>query len=155
MNDNNNFSEIENIKGWIKVWLIIIAMFTPLIAIIAAMVIHDEKAKCAVSYCNDKHMSGSEYCYYHYKSNQSPKKSQSKSSSTSKTYSSTYKSNTGKSNVGSSTAGSSKASSKTSTKSYMNDPMDYDSPEDYADDAWGYDFDDWDDAYEYWEDIMD
>jgi hypothetical protein len=37
----------------------------------------------------------------------------------------------------------------------MNDPMDYDSPEDYADDAWGYDFDDWDDAYEYWEDIMD
>lgn len=32
------------------------------------------------------------------------------------------------------------------------DPDDYDSPEDFADDAWGLDFDDWDEAYEYWED---
>ncbi|SFL28909.1 hypothetical protein SAMN05216390_11726 [Lachnospiraceae bacterium KH1T2] len=36
--------------------------------------------------------------------------------------------------------------------SLMNDPDDYDTPEDYADDAWGDDFDDWDEAYEYWED---
>lgn len=34
----------------------------------------------------------------------------------------------------------------------MNDPDDYDNPDDYADDAFGEDFDDWDDAYEYWED---
>ncbi len=33
-----------------------------------------------------------------------------------------------------------------------NDPADYDNPDDYADDAWGNDFEDWDDAYEYWED---
>ena len=32
------------------------------------------------------------------------------------------------------------------------DPADYDNPEDYADDAWGSDFEDWDDAYDYWED---
>ena len=34
----------------------------------------------------------------------------------------------------------------------MYDPADYDDPEEYADDAWGTDFDDWDEAYEYWED---
>ena len=28
---------------------------------------------------------------------------------------------------------------------------DYNTPDDYADDAWGADFDDWDDAYDYWE----
>ena len=45
---------------------------------------------------------------------------------------------------------------KSYSKDYkMNDPMDYDSPEDYADDAWGVDFEDWDDAYDYWEDVMD
>ncbi len=32
------------------------------------------------------------------------------------------------------------------------DPDDYDTPDDYADDTWGDDFGDWDDAYEYWED---
>ena len=33
----------------------------------------------------------------------------------------------------------------------INDPADYDNPDDYADDAWGVDFDDWDDAYDSWE----
>ena len=32
------------------------------------------------------------------------------------------------------------------------DPVDYDDPEEYADDAVGHDFDDWDEAYDYWED---
>lgn len=35
---------------------------------------------------------------------------------------------------------------------YEFDPEDYDSPEDFADDAWGHDFEDWDDAYDAWED---
>ena len=40
-----------------------------------------------------------------------------------------------------------------SNKNYkITDPDDYDSPEDFADDAWGMDFDDWDEAYDYWED---
>ena len=34
---------------------------------------------------------------------------------------------------------------------YYTDPDDYDTPEDFADDAWGLDFEDWDEAYEYWE----
>ena len=85
MNEDNNITDKEIRKGWIRLWLIIIAMFAPLIIIIAAMVIHNEKAKCAVSYCHDKHMSGSEYCYYHHKSNQELKKAQNKSSSSTKT----------------------------------------------------------------------
>ncbi len=32
------------------------------------------------------------------------------------------------------------------------DPIDYDDPDEYADDAWEIDFDDYDDAYDYWED---
>lgn len=39
----------------------------------------------------------------------------------------------------------------TKSKPYYTDPDDYDCPEDFADDAWGLDFDDWDDAYDYWE----
>ena len=53
-------------------------------------------------------------------------------------------------------SGSSGGSSGSSGKQIFNgssyDPDDYDSPEDFADDAWGNDFDDWDDAYDYWED---
>jgi len=52
--------------------------------------------------------------------------------------------------------GYSPSSSGSSGKQIFNgnsyDPDDYDSPEDFADDAWGNDFDDWDDAYDYWED---
>ena len=39
-----------------------------------------------------------------------------------------------------------------SSGNMMTDPDDYDNPDDFADDAWGTDFDDWDDAYDYWED---
>ena len=48
--------------------------------------------------------------------------------------------------------GSGSKSSSSGKKHYMYDPADYDDPEEYADDAWGTDFDDWDEAYEYWED---
>lgn len=54
----------------------------------------------------------------------------------------------------SSSSSSSSGSSSGGKKEYNThdyDPDDYDSPEDFADDAWGTDFDDWDDAYDYWE----
>ena len=38
-----------------------------------------------------------------------------------------------------------------SNKSMITDPEDYDDPDEYADDAWGIDFDEYDDAYDYWE----
>ncbi len=44
------------------------------------------------------------------------------------------------------------SSTKKSSSSYTYGPDEYDSYEDYMDDAWGYDFDDWDDADSYWED---
>ena len=40
---------------------------------------------------------------------------------------------------------------KQRVNSLNNDPADYDDPEEYADDAWGDDYDDWDEAYEAWE----
>ena len=44
-------------------------------------------------------------------------------------------------------------SNQYNTNNYpINDPEDYDDPDEYADDAWGEDFDDWYDAYDYWED---
>ncbi len=45
----------------------------------------------------------------------------------------------------------SSGSSKTNELDY--DPDDYDTPEDYADDAVGNDFEEWEDAYEYWEEV--
>ena len=43
--------------------------------------------------------------------------------------------------------------SKKKTYNELNyDPSDYDDPDDYAEDAWGEDFDDYDEAYDYWED---
>ena len=62
-----------------------------------------------------------------------------KSSGTSKAYTRTY-----------SGSGTSESTRKYNTLN--NDPADYDDPEEYADDAWGDDFDDWDEAYDYWED---
>lgn len=49
----------------------------------------------------------------------------------------------------------SKKKSSSYTKDYSDlefDPIDYDDPDEYADDAWEVDFDDYDDAYDYWED---
>lgn len=54
-----------------------------------------------------------------------------------------------------SSASKKSGTSKSSWKPYgslNNDPDDFHSPEDFADEAWGDDFDDWDEAYDYWED---
>ena len=50
-----------------------------------------------------------------------------------------------------SSSGSSGGTSNPKEKPLYNDPADFDDPEEYADEAWGTDFDDWDEAYEYWE----
>lgn len=47
---------------------------------------------------------------------------------------------------------SGKPNNSSTSSSYFFDPDDYDSPDDFADDAWGYSFDSWDDAYDFWED---
>ena len=155
MNNNElNSNDQDMNKGYIKVYLFFGAIFAGFALIIALKLISDEKAKCAVSYCHDKHMADSEYCYYHYKSKLQSKWSSNKLTTGSKNSSSVAKASTGKSFTKSSSSSSSKGYSS-SKNSKMNDPMEYDSPEDYADDAWGTDFDDYDDAYDYWEDIMD
>ena len=55
-----------------------------------------------------------------------------------------------------SSSSSGKTTSSSSSKKEYNslnfDPEDYDDPDEYADDAWDEDFDDYDEAYEYWED---
>ncbi|WP_289460613.1 hypothetical protein [Lactobacillus intestinalis] len=40
--------------------------------------------------------------------------------------------------------------SSSKSKMYTYDPSEYDDPEEYADDAYGVDFDDWDEAYDAW-----
>ena len=116
---------------------------------------------CSYDGCNEKKMRGYEYCYEHrdldcgYWLDQMKLKSEYKrihgtsSSKSSSSYKSNYSSGS-KSNSSYSYSSSKKNSS--SKKEPFHDPADYDSPEDYADDAWGVDFDDWDDAYDYWED---
>lgn len=117
-------------------------------------------SKCIKAGCNNTRASGSSYCYIH----KPYTGSSTRYSGTPKTYStgtgggSTSGTTSNRSNVSTySSGGSGKRSSgsTTTTRTYNtlnNDPEDYDDPEEYADDAWGDDFDDWDEAYDYWED---
>lgn len=70
----------------------------------------------------------------------------------------TYSSSSNKKSSNNSSSSKNKSGSSSSNSSYYHnsynynaDPLDYDSPDDYADDAFD-DFGDWDEAYEYWED---
>ena len=81
-----------------------------------------------------------------------PKKTDSKSDKDSK-QSSVTKPSTGTTSSDSKKTGSqSDKDGKKKTYNELNyDPADYDDPDDYAEDAWGEDFDDYDDAYDYLE----
>jgi len=48
-------------------------------------------------------------------------------------------------------ANSGSGTAKETYNNLITDPDDYDDPDDYAEDAWGVDFDDYDEAYEFWE----
>ncbi len=96
-------------------------------------VTYEENHKiCIEAGCNRERTGREYYCSAHLYNHTSSKSSSSYSSkkNTKKTTKSTYTYNT--------------------SYSYDFDPDDYDSPEDFADDAWG-DFGDWDDAYDYWD----
>ena len=106
--------------------------------------------------CDNDRAYGSSYCYIHkpYTSTgtTSSYRSGSNTSSTGKTGSSSSQSSTTNSHSSYSSHSSHSSGYSTTYNTLMNDPADYDDPEEYADDAWGEDFEDWDDAYDYWED---
>lgn len=123
------------------------------------------KPRCAKPSCNRRVREwSSAFCSKH-----APGSSRSNSSYSYSTYSSGSKTSTGTSSSGSTsnrtgisqsgsysssgtkTGSGNSASTSAKKPTRMYDPYDYDSPEDFADDAWGVDFDDWDDAYDYWE----
>lgn len=95
--------------------------------------IFDSTNRCAESDCNSKQASDSIYCNYHRPSRKDSSNTKRNTSSSTKKSSHYY------------------YPGNTTYNSLNFDPDDYDSPEDFADDAWGVDFDDWDDAYDYWE----
>ena len=108
---------------------------------------------CIKSGCNNTRASRSSYCYIH--------KPYTSSGSATRSYSTeTGGGSTSGTNRSSATSsylnhGSSGKKSKSTTRTYNslnNDLEDYDDPEEFADDAWRDDFDDWDEAYDYWED---
>ena len=106
---------------------------------------------CIVVGCSKPRAYGSYYCNEHEPKTKDAYRNSSSSSSSSDTGSS----NSGSSKSSGSNSGRSSSGSSSSTTTYntlWNDPADYDDPEEYADDAYGEDFDDWDDAYDYWED---
>ena len=114
---------------------------------------------CIKSGCSNKRASGSSYCYIHkpYTGSMTHNSGYSSSSYSTGTGNRTTTSTaTSGSTTSSYSGGSSSRKTNTTTErtyNYLNnDPEDYDDPEEYADDAWGDDFDDWDEAYDYWED---
>ena len=149
-------------KNIISIIISIVGIFLLLGVISIPAKIKENKAnKCAICHENEK-MEGKSYCWPCYM-NAYVKVTNQNNSGTSKT-NSAYEKKT--SSTGSS---SSSYSGKTSTTSYSKtsssgsskekdysdlefDPIDYDDPDEYADDAWEIDFDDYDDAYDFWED---
>jgi hypothetical protein len=118
---------------------------------------NEEKAKkkneCFEKNCHEQKVKGEIYCSYHlWQADQAFKQHEQELADRNKKVNENKKKVNSYTNSGITNTGKSKSNSK---KYKINDPMDYDSPEDYADDAGGVDFEDWDAAYDYWEDIMD
>ena len=131
---------------------------------------HYDSSLCTICHQNKK-MEGKSYClscYYDAYKKVNEKKQEGSSSKTitadpKKDASSNMTSGSGTgsdskttSSSSNTTNGSGKTTSGSSSKKEYNtlnyDPEDYDDPDEYADDAWDEDFDDYDEAYEYWED---
>ncbi len=152
----------------------IIMAFILVIGLIFAIVYftdgrNSEDKLCKKPGCVHERAEGSEYCYAHkpsntrktynsydsdrstYSGNESSKQ-KSDTSASKDTKNTNTNADTGKSSGSNSTKKTSKGGNKTVYNTLNNDPADYDDPEEYADDAWGDDFEDWDEAYDYWED---
>lgn len=130
---------------------------------------HYDSSLCTICHQNKK-MTGKSYCYSCFvkaqqnveeknkesngssiKPDPDPVKPSSNTSNAQNT-SSSLKTNSDSSSSGSYSKTTSNSSSKKEYNSLNYDPEDYDDPDEYADDAWDEDFDDYDEAYEYWED---
>ena len=128
---------------------------------------HYDSSLCTICHQNKK-MTGKSYCYSCFVKAQQKVEEKNKNStgssikpdpvkpssntSNSKTTSSSSKTTSGSSSSSSYSKTTSGSSSKKEYNSLNYDPEDYDDPDEYADDAWDEDFDDYDEAYEYWED---
>lgn len=135
------------------------------IAVIGSSII--QVGRCVERGCNNGRKANSQYCYTHdpfaegariYEENQRrlerQRYSESRFRASSNNTSSSNNSNSfsGSTNSSGGYNYSEKYNTHDSNWYPINDPEDYDDPEEYADDAWGEDFDDWDEAYDYWED---
>ena len=108
---------------------------------------------CIKSGCNNTRASGSSYCYIHKPYTSSGTMTRSYGTGTEGgSATGTNRSSTTSSYSNHVSSGKTSGSTTRTYNTLNNDPEDYDDPEEYADDAWGDDFDDWDEAYDYWED---
>ena len=153
-----------------------IIFFVIMLAIIIALWIginaldgdsHYDSSLCTICHQNKK-MTGKSYCYSCFVKAQQKVEEKNKNStgssikpdpvkpssntSNTKPTSSSSKTTSGSSSSNSYSKTTSNSSSKKEYNSLNYDPEDYDDPDEYADDAWDEDFDDYDEAYEYWED---
>ena len=158
----------KNTKQFLLVMgICIVIIIASWIAINALDGEHYDSSVCTICHQNPK-MAGKSYCYSCFLKAQQrveeknknstdssikpdPVKPSSNSSNTPNT-SSSSKTTSGSSSSSSYSKTTSGSSSKKEYNSLNYDPEDYDDPDEYADDAWDEDFDDYDEAYEYWED---
>ncbi len=129
---------------------------------------HYDSSLCTICHQNKK-IANADYCYSCYQKAQQrveekekqkenatvdPKKPASASdTATGSSGKTTSSSSSGKTTSSSSSGKTTTSSSSKKEYNSLNfDPEDYDDPDEYADDAWDEDFDDYDEAYEYWED---
>ena len=128
---------------------------------------HYDSSLCTICHQN-KRIANATYCYSCYQKAQQRVEEKNKNStgssikpdpvkpssnpSNAQNTNSSSKTTSGSSSSGSYSKTTSSSSSKKEYNSLNYDPEDYDDPDEYADDAWDEDFDDYDEAYEYWED---
>lgn len=139
------------IKGIVIVGIVIV--------LVSSLCNTEDDTKCIKVGCNNKCAPDNLYCYTHgsysgstYNRNSGYSKRNSSTYSYSKGKDTSYSTNKSTNEATNNSKPYSHKSTSKSKKYTENDPVDYDSPDDYADDAYGVDFDDWDEAYDYWED---
>ncbi len=156
-----------------KTFIFIVAMIVIIILSwigIRALDKRDEYDSSLCTICHqNKKIANADYCYSCYQKAQQrveekekqkenatvdPKKPASASdTATGSSGKTTSSSSSGKTTSSSSSGKTTTSSSSKKEYNSLNfDPEDYDDPDEYADDAWDEDFDDYDEAYEYWED---
>ncbi|MCR5847654.1 MAG: hypothetical protein K6G75_05995 [Lachnospiraceae bacterium] len=162
----------ENLKAILMLSAIVIIVPLSVVVLIFDAVENFKESRCEVRGCYKRAVDGKIYCSEHlenlfYTLYGSDNSDSSSYSSYRDSYQPKTSGNNSYSSGNNSSSNNNYSKKESNTSSYSHktyddyreyerdlsfDPDDYDDPDEYADDAWDEDFDDYDEAYDFWED---